>query len=94
MNFATFFSFVRDHKSGLVYNFSGKTFVSPDFVSSKNFAFSDTLLDIFLVLLLLFTNFEAKCGLKNSKNENCVYKSVLDLKLPAMFSIKVCETAI
>ncbi len=67
---------------------------SPDFESSQNCTFSDTLLDIFHDLTFTFTNFEAKCGLKNSKKENCLYKGVQDLKLPAMFSIKVYTTAL
>jgi hypothetical protein len=69
----------------------------PALKSAENFAFFDTLLDIFLKyfrgLISSFTNFDAKCG-QTSK------KCVLDLKLEAiarlvfLFSQKVKITAL
>ncbi len=34
-----------------------------------------------IFLLALFTNFEAKCGLSSSKNDNCLLKMYLRLKI-------------
>jgi hypothetical protein len=56
----------------------GKDFftLSPDLNAASNSASFDFLTFTFYVLLAFFANFEAKCSLNSSENQNCLFLNV------------------
>ncbi len=75
-----FYFFNHDHKTEMSYNLfmNFSTFSSNEKQPKIYFSYHSRYFsnEFFWIMVALFTNFKAKCGLNSSRNENAYYMNV------------------